>query len=149
MKYALPFIAVLLLSACGKPQEAAAPEAAAPAIPGAAGLPLLPAAGDKAPLPGGGWLSWQFAEKPKIGTIVMKAKVFDASGAQVQPFDLVGEFGMPSMRYHDSGPVAFKLNKKGDYLLPVELVMPGEWEVVLRVKQGKEEIYAGRVLFTI
>jgi hypothetical protein len=45
--------------------------------------------------------------------------------------------------------VKFQLNKKGDYLLPVELVMPGEWSVLIRVKSGKEEIYAGQVLFTL
>ena len=26
---------------------------------------------------------------------------------------------------HDSGEVPFKLNRKGDYLLPVNIVMPG------------------------
>ena len=157
MKRYSPLIFLALLAACGgRPQEqpqppsAPAPAAqAAPSIPGAQGLAALPAEGDKAPLPEGGWFTWQFAEKPKLGTAVLKVQVFDKNGAKVRPYDLVGEFGMPAMRYHDSGPVPFKLNKKGDYLLPVELVMAGEWEVVIRVRQGKAELYAGKVLFAI
>ena len=56
---------------------------------------------------------------------------------------------MPSMRYHDSGPVKFQLNRKGDYLLPVNIVMAGEWEVLIRLLDGKAKIYEGKVLFTI
>jgi hypothetical protein len=53
------------------------------------------------------------------------------------------------MRYHDSGPVGFKLNKRGDYLLPVEVVMPGEWQLTIKVSKEKELLYEGQVLFNI
>jgi len=57
---------------------------------------------------------------------------------------------MPSMgRTHDSGEVLFKLNKKGDYLLPVNIVMPGEWEVKLSFSKDKRVIYRGSFKFNV
>ena len=57
---------------------------------------------------------------------------------------------MPSMRgAHDSGEVPFKLNKKGDYLLPVNVVMPGEWEVKLVFMKDKEPVFRGRITFKV
>lgn len=138
---------LLLMTACGgqdsTPRPAPPPGAVAP------GSSLLAAAGEKNPLPDGGWFTWQFAEKPKLGTMIVKVQVFDKTGARIQSAEVVGEYGMPSMRYHDSGPVKFQLSKKGDYLLPVEVVMPGEWELLIRVKQDEQEIYAGKVIFNI
>lgn len=138
------------LAACGG-KESPVPPAAQPqaASPAQAGPAMLAAPEEKNLLPDGGWFTWRFAEKPKLGTAIMKVQAFDKSGARVKAYEIIGEYGMPSMRYHDSGPVKFQLNKKDDYLLPVELVMPGEWSVLIRVKSGKEEIYAGQVLFTL
>jgi len=145
-----PLLLLPLLAGCGgqDPQSASGPERAT-AAPAPAGPALLAAPEEKNQLPDGGWFTWRFAEKPKLGTAIIKVQAFDKSGARVNAYELIGEYGMPSMRYHDSGPVKFQLNKKGDYLLPVELVMPGEWSVLIRVKSGKEEIYAGQVLFTL
>ncbi len=57
---------------------------------------------------------------------------------------------MPSMAgAHDSGEVAFKLNKKGDYLLPVNVVMPGGWEVRLTFSRNGVVIFRGRILFDV
>ena len=76
--------------------------------------------------------------------------MFDKSGAQVSTLKLNGEVDMPSMRgHHSSGPVEFKLNKKGDYLLPVNLVMRGEWEVALAILQGDRVIHRGYTRFRI
>ncbi len=41
------------------------------------------------------------------------------------------------------------MNKKGDYLLPVNVVMPGEWEVVLNFLKDKKPIYTGSVRFNV
>ncbi|OGR64851.1 MAG: hypothetical protein A2X31_12015 [Elusimicrobia bacterium GWB2_63_22] len=146
------FLSVILgtLAACGGQDPAAnpapQPQAAAPAV---AGPGLLAPAEEKISLPDGGWFTWRFAEKPKLGTAILKVQAFDKSGARVNAYELIGEYGMPSMRYHDSGPVKFQLNKKGDYLLPVNIVMAGEWEVLISVKSDKETLYAGKLLFTI
>jgi len=57
---------------------------------------------------------------------------------------------MPSMRgAHDSGEVAFKLNKAGDYLLPVNVVMPGDWEVRLTFSRNGSVIFRGKVTFDV
>ncbi|MCM2266421.1 MAG: hypothetical protein NDI60_01455 [Elusimicrobiales bacterium] len=139
-------VVLAFLAGCGK-QEAPRPAVSA----GSAreeGASLL-SAGEKISLPDGGWFTWRFAEKPKLGTPIAKVQVFDKAGAQVTAYEVIGEYGMPSMRYHDSGPVKFQLNKKGDYLLPVNIVMAGEWELKIRIMTGKEKIYEGAVLFTI
>ena len=142
-------LAVLLfgtLAACGG-QEPSPPSA--PAGTAQAGPAPLAAPGEKNNLPDGGWFIWNFSEKPKLGTLIVKVSAFDKEGGLVQAYEIIGEYGMPSMPYHDSGPVKFQLNKKGYYLLPVDVVMPGEWSVTIRVKQGKKEHYAGKVLFTV
>jgi hypothetical protein len=139
-------MASALFAACGKQEPSPAP---APQAPAKAGPVLLAEAGKKILLPDGGWFPWQFAEKPKLGTAIVKVRFFDKAGASATTCEVIGEYGMPSMRYHDSGPVKFQLNKRGDYLLPVNIVMAGEWEVLIRVLDGKEELYEGKVDFTI
>lgn len=139
----LSVISVLLLAGCGKR------DAQQPAAGGQAGPAALAPEGEKNQLPGGGWFTWRFAEKPKLGTAIVKVQAFDKDGKPSQAYDVIGEFGMPSMRAHDSGPVKFQLNKKGDYLLPVNIVMAGEWELKIRVMKGTEQLYEGPVLFTV
>lgn len=145
----IPSVLVLLpLLFCAV--SAAEPGKAPPkAKPAAAAATALASQGKKNPLPGGGWFTWQFADKPKLGTVIIKVRLFSKDGRREKTAEIVGESGMPSMPYHDSGPVKFKLSKKGDYLLPVDVVMPGEWQLVIRVRQGAKEIYAGKVLFSI
>lgn len=145
---AIPALLVLLLAAANAGGPAAAlkksPQAASPAA-----LAALAPQGEKNPLPAGGWFTWKFAEKPRLGTVIVRVQVFNRDGRQEKTAEVTGESGMPSMRYHDSGPARFKLNRKGDYLLPVDVVMPGEWQLVIRVKQAKKEVYAGKVIFNI
>lgn len=137
-KLILPVL--LVMAACGG-KDVPPP---APTAPG-----VLAAQDERMALPDGGWFTWRFTEKPKLGTPIARVQVFDKAGAQVTGYEVIGEYGMPSMRYHDSGPVKFQLNKKGDYLLPVNIVMAGEWELKIRVMKGKEKIHEGSVLFNI
>lgn len=134
-------------SACGSKEPP--PQERSAAVPARSGPAVLPAQGDRISLPDGGWFTWEFTEKPKIATVIAKVKVFASDGSRAASYGVIGEYGMPSMRYHDSGPVEFKLNKRGDYLLPVEIVMPGEWQLTIRVKDEKEVIYEGQLLFGI
>lgn len=144
MKPVYTALVAVLLAACGGKEAPPAQPAAQAAAAG-----VLPAQGERAFLSDGGWLVWRFAEKPKLGTPIVKVQVFDKAGTVTTVYEVIGEYGMPSMRYHDSGPVKFQLNKKGDYLLPVNIVMAGEWELKIRVLKGKEKIYEGAVPFTI
>lgn len=93
---------------------------------------------------------YDFDKKPQMGTIIMKIQVFTKDGKQDSSLEITGSADMPSMKgAHSSGEQLFKLNKKGDYLLPVNVVMPGEWEVVLNFLKDKKPIYAGTVRFNV
>jgi hypothetical protein len=92
----------------------------------------------------------RFVEPPKFGTAILKIELFDKNGERVTDLEIVGRADMPSMRgAHDSGEVAFKRNKKGDYLLPVNIVMAGEWEVRLHFLKGTDVVYRGSLKFHV
>jgi len=96
------------------------------------------------------YFTYEFDRTPKMGTAILKVKVFEKNGNQVSDLDISGRSDMPSMRgAHDSGDVAFKQNKKGDYLLPVNIVMPGDWEVLLTFSRTKIVIFRGRITFNV
>jgi hypothetical protein len=96
------------------------------------------------------YFTYKFNKKPKLGTAILKVQLFDQKGIRVRNLDVVGMSDMPSMRgAHHSGEVPFKLNKKGDYLLPVNIVMPGEWEVKLIFLKDKVPVFRGRFLFKV
>ena len=85
-----------------------------------------------------------------MGMAILKVQLFDKDGKQVTGLEIIGQSDMPSMKgAHDSGEVAFKLNKKGDYLLPVNVVMPGDWEVLLTFSRSKIVLFRGRVTFSV
>jgi len=131
------------LLACVEGSIAAPPRAAATGREDIVWKPL-PGPGKKFALEGGGYFTYEFSEKPKIGMVIVKVQVFDKAKAQVAPFAVTGRSDMPSMAgAHDSGDVEFKLNRRNDYLLPVNVVMPGEWEVKLTFqKDGKPFLHA-------
>ena len=86
----------------------------------------------------------EFDRKPSLGTIVAAVKAEDPEGLA-----FTGFYGMPSMPYHDSGPVRFQLNKKGYYVMPLDIVMPGEWEFSIKAERGGQTVYEGSITFTI
>ncbi|MHB8094300.1 MAG: hypothetical protein ACYDH0_05090 [Candidatus Aminicenantales bacterium] len=94
--------------------------------------------------------TYEFDKTPKMGTVILKIQLFDTSGEQTTALGITGRADMPAMAgAHDSGEVAFKLNKKGDYLLPVSVVMPGEWEVRLVFSKGEDVVFRGRFKFDV
>jgi hypothetical protein len=110
----------------------------------------LPKAGKKCWIGEVTYFVYEFDKTPKMGTAILKVQLFDKGGKQVTDLDITGQSDMPSMKgAHDSGEVAFKLNKKGDYLLPVNVVMPGDWEVRLTFSRGKIVIFRGRLTFSV
>lgn len=93
---------------------------------------------------------YDFDKRPQIGTIIIKIQVFTKDGKQDSSLEITGSSDMPSMRgAHSTGDKPFKLNKKGDYLLPVNVVMPGDWEVVFNFLKDKKPIYTGSVRFNV
>lgn len=90
------------------------------------------------------------SDKPKLGTIILKIQVFDQDDRRDTSFTIQGELGMPSMPgAHDSGLKTFALNKSRNYLLPLNIVMPGQWEVRLTFTQAGKVVFRGRTRFNV
>ena len=107
-------------------------------------------AGQKYPVGEDYSFSYTFDKRPQMGTIIMKIQVFTKDGKQDTSLEITGDADMPNMKgAHSSGNQLFKMNKKGDYLLPVNVVMPGDWEVVLNFLKDKKPIYTGSVRFNV
>jgi hypothetical protein len=110
----------------------------------------LPSAGKKCWIGDSMYFTYKFDKKPKLGTAILKIQLFDKDGKRLTSMGITGMSDMPTMRgAHDSGEVPFKLNKKGDYLLPVNVVMPGEWEVKLIFLKDKAPVLRGRITFKV
>jgi hypothetical protein len=110
----------------------------------------MPKTGKKYDLGDGNYVVYDFSEKPKMGTVILKIQIFDKKGVQIAPYVLKGRSDMPSMRgAHDSGDVDFKLNKKNDYLLPVNIVMPGDWEVRVTFLKDEKPVFYGSITFDV
>jgi len=94
--------------------------------------------------------TYEFDKTPKMGMAILKVRLFDETGKRTTGLEITGRSDMPSMSgAHDSGELLFKLNRKGDYLLPVNIVMPGEWEVRLVFSVNKEVLFRGRFRFNV
>lgn len=106
--------------------------------------------GDKIRLGASHYFIWNFDKPPKMGTRVVKIEIFSGDGKKDTSFEVKGELDMPSMRgSHSSGRQGFQLSNKGDYLLPVRLVMPGEWELVITIFKNGKVVHRGSHLFKI
>jgi len=110
----------------------------------------MPAPGKKVPIGNNFYLIYGFNEKPKMGTMIMKVEVFTTDGKKDTSLEVLGDSGMPSMRgAHETGNQPFKLSKKGDYLLPVNIVMPGDWEIRLMIRKDGQVIFRGSHKFDV
>ena len=110
----------------------------------------LPKSGKKCWIGEVNYFIWEFDKTPKMGTSILIIKLYDKDGTQVSDLTVTGRSDMPSMRgAHDSGDVAFKTNKAGSYLLPVNVVMPGDWEVRLTFSRNGIVIFRGRITFDV
>lgn len=110
----------------------------------------MPDPGKKVPMGGGYYLIYGFDKKPKLGTVIMKVEIFSGEGKKETSMEAKADAGMPSMRgAHETGEQAFKLSKKGDYLLPISIVMPGGWEIKVTVAKEGKVIFRGRYNFDV
>jgi YtkA-like protein len=110
----------------------------------------MPAPGKKVPIGNGAYLIYGFDKKPKMGTAIMKVAVYTPAGKPDTSLELLADSGMPSMRgAHETGDQPFKLSRKGEYLLPVNIMMPGEWEIRLTIKKGGKVIFRGSHKFDV
>lgn len=120
---------------------------------GAEGQPVfspMPEPGKKVPMGNGYYLVYGFDKRPKLGTVIMKVEVFTVEGKKDASFELKADAGMPSMKgAHETGDRTFALSKKGDYLLPIGIVMPGDWEIRLTVMKDGKVLFRGRYNFDV
>ncbi len=128
----------------------AIPSVSAPGAPSPKDFITLGKPGGKIALGAGHYFVYGFTKPAKIGTAIMKVEIFTRDGKRDTSFIVKGDADMPSMRgVHSTGDKDFALSKKGDYLLPIPLVMPGDWEVRLTfLKEGKK-VLRGAYLFDL
>ena len=101
-------------------------------------------------LPNGDYFIYSFSEKPKIGTTIVVIKFFNRDNFQITGYDVQGRSDMPSMGgAHNSGWKKFIVNKMNNYLLPVDIVMRGEWEIRLKIQKDNLEMLQGYINFEI
>ena len=106
--------------------------------------------GAQVPVGNGYYIIYGFDKKPKLGTIIMKVEVFTKEGKKDTSLEVMADSGMPSMKgAHETGEQLFRLSKKGDYLLPISIVMPGDWEVRLTIKKNGKIIFRGSHQFDV
>jgi hypothetical protein len=111
---------------------------------------VLPKPGTKVPLGKGHYFIYGFTQSPKLGNAVMKVEIFTLDGQRDRSFTIFGDADMPSMRgAHSSGRKPFALSDKGAYLLPVQLVMPGDWEVRFTFERNGGIVFRGAHLFDL
>jgi hypothetical protein len=94
-------------------------------------------------------LTYEWPEKPKVGSYTLKVNLTDRAGAPVEDADVVLSYDMPSMRGSHATTETMKRNARGDYLLPIHFVMPGDWEIVVSALRDEVEIAAELILLDI
>lgn len=110
----------------------------------------LPKPGKQVQIDAGHYFIYGFDKPPRLGTPVMRVEIFTRDGKRDTSFVVKGDADMPSMRgAHSSGAKTFSLSAKGMYLLPVWLVMPGDWEIRFTFSKKGKEVFRGSYLFDI
>ena len=136
------------------PWSKALATARAELAPAAAAAPAdyarFPKPGEKVPIGGDHYFVYGFDKPPKIGARIVRVEIFLRDGTRDTSFVVKGDADMPSMRgAHSTGEREFALSAKGVYLLPVQFVMPGDWEIrFVFVKDGRP-VLRGVHLFDI
>jgi hypothetical protein len=110
----------------------------------------MPGPGKKVPIGNDQYIIYGFDKKPKLGTVIMKVEIFTKEGKKDTSFEVRADSGMPSMRgAHETGDQPFKLSQKGDYLLPINIVMPGDWEIRMTLLKDGKVIFRGSYQFDV
>jgi hypothetical protein len=80
----------------------------------------------------------------------MKLEIYTRDGKKDTSFEVLADSGMPSMKgAHETGEQPLQVSKKGVYLLPVNIVMPGDWEIRITIKKDGKVIFRGSHQFDV
>jgi len=110
----------------------------------------MPGPGKKVMIGNDYYFTYGFDKKPKMGTVIVKVEIFDINGRKDTTLEIKGDAGMPSMKgAHDTGDRPFRISSKGVYLLPVDIVMPGDWEIRLTFLKDGKVIFRGSYAFDV
>ncbi len=116
----------------------------------AADYPPMPGPGKKVPIGEGAYLIFGFDKPLKMGTVIMSVEVFTADGKKDTSVEVKVDADMPSMRgAHGTGDRPLQVSKRGDYVLPVHIMMPGDWELKLTVLKAGKVMFRGRFNFNV
>jgi hypothetical protein len=110
----------------------------------------MPGFGEKVVINNDYYIVCGFDRKPKMGTVILKVSVYTKDGNKDTSLELAADSGMPSMRgAHDTGDLPMQLSRNKEYLLPINIVMPGEWEIRLTIKKAGKVMYRGSCRFDV
>jgi hypothetical protein len=110
----------------------------------------MPDPGKKVPIGNGYYIVYGFDKKPKLGTVIMKVEIFTAEDNRDTSFEVKAHADMPSMKgAHVTVDRSFKLSRKGVYLAPLDIVMPGDWEARLTIIKDGKVFFRGRYNFNV
>jgi hypothetical protein len=110
----------------------------------------MPGPGEKVTINDDYYIVYGFDKKPKMGTVILKVTVYTKDGNKDTSLEVAADSGMPSMRgAHDTGDLLMQLSRKKEYLLPINIVMPGEWEIRLTIKKSGTVIFRGNHRFDV
>ena len=113
-------------------------------------FPTMPPPGKKVPIDNDHYIIYGFDKKPKLGTIILKVEIYTRDGNKDTSFEVLADSGMPSMKgAHETGEQPLQVSKKGAYLLPVNIVMPGDWEIRITIKKDGKVVFRGSHQFDV
>ena len=112
--------------------------------------PSMPGPGKKVAIGNNYYFIYGFDKQPQMGTVIMRVEIYTMNGKKETSLEIKGDAGMPSMRgAHETGDQLFKLSKNGVYLLPIDIVMPGDWEIRLTFLKDGKVIFRGSHQFDV
>lgn len=111
----------------------------------------LPGYGKRVDIGDNYYFTYRFDKTPKVGVVVLKVRVHSniKKGARVKDFEITGLSGLISRKGVGLTEGQFKLNRMGDYLLPINLSSHGEWEVRLVFRKDGKDLYYGSFIVKV
>ena len=92
------------------------------------------------------FIKYDWPERPRVGTYTLRVNLTDRSGDPVEGAEVAVSYDMPSMRGAHATTETMMQNARGDYLIPIRFVMPGDWEIVVSAHKDGVEIATETIL---